>query len=127
MFFIDFAFKLSFFFTQLAFFIADFTALHFNQYLGCLFDIRSALSGLAGKGLDETAAGIYRTRLLNIYESRKDDPEFWLKMTADRITDGKNLEARYRETIPAVTAADVNRMLAALYGGSKVEYIIKQD
>lgn len=97
------------------------------EYLGCLFDIRSALSGLAGKGLDETAAGIYRTRLLNIYESRKDDPEFWLKMTADRITDGKNLEARYRETIPAVTAADVNRMLAALYGGSKVEYIIKQD
>lgn len=110
---------------------ADLSALPYSvepqSYFRSLYDIRSAVAGLADSGLNDSQVALYKAALTDIYDSLQPDPEFWLKMIADRVATGKNLDFGYGDKISAVTADNVNSVLKSLYEGSMVEYIIKKD
>ena len=98
-----------------------------KSYYHVLYDIRSAIAGLADKGLDDSLISVYKSALSDRYASMQQNPEYWIKAMSDRVVSGKNLDFGYGDKISAVTADNVNAVLKSLYEGSLVEYIIKKD
>lgn len=98
-----------------------------GSYFHCLFAIRMALDKLKNEGLGEDRVKMYKAALLDNYKSRQDDPDFWIGIMSDRIADGKNLDLDYEEKIAAVNAGSVTDVLASLFEGSQIEYVIKKD
>ncbi len=98
-----------------------------QSYFRALYDVRSAIAALAEKGLDDSQTAVYKAALVDRYDSMQSDPVFWMRVIADRVSSGKDLEMKYGEKISAVTKDNVNAVLKSVYEGSMVEYVIKKD
>ena len=51
-------------------------------------------------------------------------PEGFTHTLLTRYSSNKDLTSRYAESISGITAADVQTLLAALYAGGRIEYLV---
>ncbi|MBO8449112.1 MAG: hypothetical protein IAC29_07575 [Bacteroidetes bacterium] len=98
-----------------------------GSYFRCLYQIRSAVSGLVRDGIDGSAVEMYKSMLSDRYASVQSSPEVWARMISDRVSTGKSLDADYAGKISGVTAESVNKVLSELNEGCTIEYVIKND
>ena len=89
--------------------------------------VRSSLQDLAQTNIPDQYLAACKAYQKNLFALRKSEPSYWLEAIALRYLDGKDLTSSYDAAVDAVTADKVKKLLLTLNGGSKVEYVIKQQ
>ena len=91
--------------------------------LTVLDNVRSVLSDMHSKEIDDAAIGSLKAGLKNLISLRMKDPAYWLNAIAVRHLDGKDVTTGYAGNIDALTKEDVRRVFSFLDKGCKVEYV----
>jgi hypothetical protein len=89
--------------------------------------LRRALAGASGSDVAAGYMAACRAYIKNKYSVLMKEPEYWLQAVALRYLDGKDYTTGYAARVDAVSADDIRKILQALDGGSKVEYIINSN
>lgn len=88
-----------------------------------LDNVRSVLSDMHSKDIDDAAFGSLKASLKNLISLRMKDPEYWLNAITARHLDGKDITTGYAGNIDALDKEDVRRVFSFLEKGCKVEYV----
>ena len=88
--------------------------------------VRGCIAGSAEKGVSDALVNSSKQALKSYLADKMKDPLYWNDAIAKRFLDGKDFTTSYAARIDAVNAEKVRQMIAALNGGTKVEFVVNR-
>lgn len=88
--------------------------------------VRGCIAGLAENGVSDALVNSSKQALKSYLADKMKDPQYWSDAIAKRFLDGKDFTTAYAAKIDAVTAEKVRQVMAALNGGTKVEFVVNR-
>ena len=88
--------------------------------------VRGCIAGSAEKGVSDALVNSSKQALKSYLADKMKGPLYWNDAIAKRFLDGKDFTTSYAARIDAVNAEKVRQMIAALNGGTKVEFVVNR-